>query len=161
MERAQIHREFVEKYSEPRMKEAIQVTPDVFVPIENALSVTFPSAYLEFITRYGPVFTPKLLDAIVTSRESGTKEETEVFDVKEFLEPTAIIESHRLNVSGGMEDWLVPVAMDCMGNSFGFKREKYSARPDDSPVFLFDHDFCQIIQVAESFDNWLAGFLGY
>jgi len=141
------------------MKGDLPVTPAVFTPIETALSVTFPSAYLEFLTQHGPVFTPKLLDAIVTSRESGTKAETDIFGVQEFFAPTEIIESHRLYVSGGMEDWLVPVAMDSMGNFFGFKRVKYSARPDDSPVFLFDHDFCKIIQAADSFDNWLAGFL--
>ena len=54
---------------------------------------------------------------------------------------------------------MVPVAMDCMGNVFGFKREEYDPRPDDCSVWFFDHDYCKIHQEAAAFDAWLASFL--
>ena len=58
-----------------------------------------------------------------------------------------------------MEEWLVPIAMDCMGNVYGFKGKKSDSRPDDSPVWFFDHDYCKIHQEAVGFDAWLASFV--
>ncbi len=126
--------------------------------VEEELKVTFPVAYLAFLTQHGAVFTPSILD-LVTGGESEQPPEGASFDVQEFFEPDEIIETHRLYSSGGMEDSLVPVAMDCMGNVFGFKREECHPRPDDRGVLFFDHDFCKIHQEADSFDAWLASFL--
>jgi hypothetical protein len=33
------------------------------------------------------------------------------------------------------------------------------ARPDDAPIWLFDHDFCKESKVADSFDSWLLSYL--
>ena len=120
--------------------------------------MTFPRAYLAFLTGYGPIFTPDVL-TLVTGGESEEAPEGASFDVREFFEPSEIIKTHQQYSSAGMENWLVPVAMDCMGNVFGFKREERQPRPDDSPVFLFDHDYCKIHQEADTFDSWLTSFL--
>ena len=119
---------------------------------------TSPLPFLEFATHHCPIFTPSILD-LVTGGDSEQPPEGASFDVRQFFEPREIVETHRLYSSGGMEDWLVPFAIDSMGNVFGFKREKHHPRPDDSPVFLFDHDFCEISEEAQSFGAWLESFL--
>jgi hypothetical protein len=158
MSREEIHSTFVGRFSGPRLKPAAPVTADDLHRVEEELKLTFPTSYVAFLTHHGPVFTPSILD-LVTGGDSEQPPEGASFDVQEFFEPNQIIETHRLYSNGGMEDWLVPVAMDCMGNVFGFKREQHPSRPDDSPVFFFDHDFCKIHQEADSFDAWLASFL--
>ena len=158
MHREQIHTSFVSRFSAPRLKTTVAITASDLNRIEQALGITFPTAYCAFLTKHGPVYTPGVLSASV-GRDSDQPPDGASFDVQEFLEPNQIIETHQLYSSGGMEDWLVPIAMDCMGNVFGFKREQCHPRPDDSPVFLFDHDFCEIHQEADSFDAWLASFL--
>jgi SMI1 / KNR4 family (SUKH-1) len=158
MSREQIHNSFVRRFSAPRMNAVAPVTTDDLQRVEQELAVTFPAAYIAFLTRHGPVFTPSVLD-LVTGGDSKQPPEGASFDVQEFFEPKQIIETHQLYTSGGMEDWLVPVAMDCMGNVFGFKREECHRRPEDCSVFFFDHDFCKIHQVADSFDAWLASYL--
>src|SRR5216684_5887710 len=140
MSREEIHSTFVRRFSGPRPKPAAPVTAEDLCRVEQQLKVTFPAAFLAFLTQHGPVFTPGILD-LVTGGESERRPEGASWDVQEFFQPDEIIETHRLYSSGGMEDWLVPVAMDCMGNVFGFKREEHLPRPEDRPVFFFDHDF--------------------
>ena len=63
--------------------------------------------------------------------------------------------------SGGMSPELVGFAGDGMGNLFCFRRLGTAAdRPDDAPVWLFDHEFPdRDVQIALSFDDWLTSFL--
>ena len=158
MSRKEIHSSFVARFSAPRTEVAAPVTARAMRRVEEILKITFPAAYLDFLTQHGPVFTPSILN-LVTGGESEQAPEGAGFDVQEFFPPDEIIETHRLYTSGGMEDWLVPIAMDCMGNVFGFKREERHPRPDEKPVFFFDHDFCKIHQESGGFDSWLASFL--
>jgi hypothetical protein len=126
--------------------------------VEEQLKITFPNSFHAFLTRHGPVFTPSVL-GLVAGGDSEEAPDVTVFDVQEFFEPDQIVETYRLYTSGGMEDWLVPIAMDCMGNVFGFRREESNPRPDDCPVWFFDHDYCKTHQEAAGFDAWLASFL--
>jgi len=158
MSRQEIHSSFVTRFAAPRIEPVAPITAEHLRRVEQDLKVTFPTAYLAFLTQHGPVFTPSILD-LVTGGESEQAPEGASFDVQEFFEPKQIVETHRLYSSGGMEDWLVPVAMDCMGNVFGFRREERHPRPDDCPVLFFDHDYCKIHQEADGFDEWLASFL--
>ena len=61
--------------------------------------------------------------------------------------------------SGGMDDSIVIIASDCMGNGFGFERCIHDERPDEAPVMVFDHDFDTIEKEFESFDEWLKSFI--
>src|SRR5580765_5463328 len=149
MTREEIHSSFVRQFSAPRVKPVASVSEEDLQRVERALKVTFPTAYFAFLTHYGPVFTPSIL-RLTADGASGQSPEAESFDVQEFFKPDEILETHRLYSSGGMEDWLIPVAMDCMGNVFGFKREEHDPRPDDCPVFFFDHDFCKIHKEGEA-----------
>ena len=158
MSREEIHDSFVKRFSVPPQKPMRSVTADDLRKVEEKLKITFPAAYVAFLTRHGPIFTPGVLD-LVTGGESEEAPEGASFDVQEFLDPDEIIKTHQLYTSGGMDDWLIPIASDCMGNIFGFKCVEYKNRPDDSPIFLFDHDFCEIDEEADSFDAWLMSFL--
>jgi hypothetical protein len=159
MSRQEIQSRFVQRFSEPRLNPASPATADDLCRVERELKVTFPAAYVAFLTQYGPIFTPSVLD-LVTGGESEQAPDGASFDVQEFFGPDEIIQTHRVYSGGGMEDWLVPFAMDCMGNVFGFKREVRHPRPDDCPVFFFDHDFCKFHQESDAFDSWLTSFLG-
>jgi len=158
MSREEIHNDFVGRFAAPRPKPASLVTDQDLHRVEEQLKITFPKSFLAFLTCHGPVFTPSVLD-LVTGGESEQAPEGVSFDVQEFFEPDQIIETHQLYSSGGMEEWLVPIAMDCMGNVFGFRREQIDPRPDDCPVWFFDHDYCKIHQEAPAFDAWLASLL--
>jgi len=158
MSREEIHSSFVARFSAPRAEPLGPVTAQDLHRVEAELKVMFPTAYLTFLTQHGAVFTPGILD-LVRGGESGQAPAGASFDVQEFFGAKQIVETYRLYSSGGMEEWLVPVAMDCMGNVFGFKREQIDPRPDDCPVWFFDHDYCKTHQEADGFDVWLASFL--
>jgi len=158
MSREQLHSNFVSRFSAPRSSPVASVTAGDLNRVQEELKVTFPAAYTAFLTQHGPVFTPSVLH-LLTGSDKEQPRQGASFDVQEFFTPDQIIETHRLCSSGGMESWLIPIAMDCMGNVFGFKREECDPRPDDCPVFFFDHDFCNIHQEADTFDGWLASYL--
>lgn len=156
--REEIHSRFVGRFAAPRSKRTLTVTDQDLRRAEEQLKTTFPKSFVTFLIRHGPVFTPSILD-LVTRGESEKAPEGARFDVQEFLEPKQIIETHRLYSGAGMEEWLVPIAMDCMGNVFGFRREERGPRSDDRPVGFFDHDYCKTHQEAPAFDAWLSSFL--
>lgn len=156
--REEIHGSFVRRFSIPRPVPAASVSDADLHRVEKELRITFPSSYFAFITQYGPVFTPDVL-GLVTGGDSEQVPEGASFDVREFFDPDAIIETHRLYASAGMADWLAPIAMDSMGDVFGFTRNEQHPRPDDCAVHFFDHEFCKIYQEADSFDTWLGSFL--
>ena len=156
--RADIHSAFAHRFSFPRMNEVAPVTVEALGAIERELKTTFPSSYVSFILKHGPLFTPAISEALGDCEVCVPPEE-EVFVVREFLTPTEIVRDYRICTEGGMPDWLIPFAMDFGGNLFGFRREEKHPRPDDAPVMVFDHDYCEIRPDAESFDEWLEYFL--
>ncbi|HEX3798308.1 MAG TPA: SMI1/KNR4 family protein [Verrucomicrobiae bacterium] len=158
MLREEIHSSFAKRFSAPRTTPLVAVNAGDLRRVEDELKVTFPASYICFLTQQGPAFTPGILE-LVTGGQPEHRPEGAGFDVQEFFEPDEIIETHRLYSSGGMEDWLVPIAMDSMGNVFGFKREEHHPRPDDSALFFFDHEFCEVHLQKDSFDAWLESFL--
>ena len=158
MSREEIQECFVRRFSVKALKPTVPAAAEDILRVEKELKTTFPKAYFSFITHYGPVFTPSILD-LVTGGDSDRAPKDAGFDVREFFVPDQIVTTHHLCSDAGMDDWLIPVAMDCMGNVFGFRRAESNQRPDDDPVFLFDHDFCKTHQEADSFDGWLASFL--
>ncbi|MES2507571.1 MAG: SMI1/KNR4 family protein [Verrucomicrobiota bacterium] len=155
MSRDNIHSEFVRLF-------ALDVVPGAplreFEEVELRLEVTFPQSLIDFLFRFGPVYTPTILD-LVTGGESEIAPEGASFDVQNFMGPREIEDNTRAYWSGGMDDWLVIFATDCMGNAFGFRRQQLTPRPDDAVVYVFDHDFGEIKEEAKSFDDWLQSFI--
>jgi hypothetical protein len=158
MNRTDLHAAFAQHFSSPPMKASTRITEADLRAVEATLKTTFPRSYISFATTHGPLFTPDILHKLVDAREAG-RPAPEGFDVQEFFSPSEILDTHRMYVSGGMDDSVVPFAMDSGGNVFGFPREERMDRPDDIPVLIFDHDYCKVCEEADSFDTWLEGFL--
>jgi hypothetical protein len=156
MTRSEIQTTFVRLFADAGKRQV--VTEDEVLQAERDLATTLPRSYLGFITTYGAVWTPSILE-LVTGGESEVPPEGASWDVHQFLAASELVEAAQGYWSGGMESVLVPVAMDSMGNVFGFRRGKAEPRPDDAPVLFFDHDFCEIHEEAASFDTWLASFV--
>jgi hypothetical protein len=158
MRRADLQSVFAMRFSAPQVNPAAHITDADLRAVEGALKTAFPRSYVAFATAYGPLFTPNILQRLVVAREAGTPA-PDGFDVQEFFPASEIINTHRLYVSGGMEDSLIPFAMDSGGGIFGFRREAKAERPDDAAVLFLDHIFCKVLQQADSFDAWLEAFL--
>ncbi|TWT85211.1 SMI1 / KNR4 family protein [Posidoniimonas polymericola] len=114
------------------------------------LSTAVPEAYLSFITRFGAVYTPHILDAIVDAA-------LDYSDVQNFLTVEQAITDTKAYWAAGMPEDVIGIASDCMGNFFGFRRQ--GAKSDDAPVVFFDHDFVDVSTVADSFDAFLTWYV--
>jgi len=156
MTREELHTTFCRLFSAPG--ERTSITLDEIARIEAELKITFPQAYVDFVTKYGAIYTPTILD-LVTGGESEIPPDGASFDVQQFLSAEEIVRDSKLYWSGGMDSNLVGIASDSMGNIFGFKRTQSAVRRDDSPILIFDHDFCKVHEEAKSFDAWLESFV--
>jgi hypothetical protein len=142
---------FVTRFN--RRKDLVPALESDLVFMESALNTVLPSSYRQFVLTYGAVFTPSLLNLIV-----GHK--LELFDVQNITSPREAVEGTTAYWSGGMPDDFIGFANDCMGNLFGFKRVTPPAvRPADAAVYVFDHDFVEVFEVAPSFEALLASYL--
>ena len=152
MTRVQIHERFVAEFHD-----GSRVTPATLADlatIEQELGTVLPQSYLSFMQAHGAVRTPSLLDLVVDS-------EAELWAISDFITPAEVVRDTRGYWSAGMSDDLVGFAGDGMGDLFCFRRLPVgTARPDDSPVWFFDHEFCDDIrQLADSFDDWMFSYL--
>jgi len=155
MKREEIHRRFVTEFASGESCPSAQAD---LVRVEKVLGTIFPQSFVQFMTTFGAVHTPRILD-LVTGGESEVAPEGASFDVQEFMTPDAILETTRMYHSGGMDESVIAIASDCMGNVFGFRKCAGSERPDDAALLIFDHDFCKVSEEAKSFDSWLKSFL--
>ncbi|MCX7417970.1 MAG: SMI1/KNR4 family protein [Planctomycetia bacterium] len=148
--RADIHNEFVARFhfgNRPPSVTDLQI--DV---IEAELDCKLPNAFREFLTQYGAVYTPIILDEI---SEKGIDHP----DVQDFLGPRAAIDATKGDWAAGMPSNVIGIASDCMGNMIGFWRQHEIS--DDAPVVFFDHDFVDVKELAHSFDEFLSWYLNH
>jgi hypothetical protein len=155
MKRADIQANFVAQFG---TEKASPSSPAVLTQVETELKTLLPESFIEFATRYGAVHTPAILD-LVTGGESEIAPEGSSFDVQNFLSADDILKTTHVYRTGGMDESLVVIASDCMGNVFGFRAVEGTQRPDDATVYVFDHDFAEVSEEAASFDLWLKSFL--
>jgi hypothetical protein len=155
MTRTDIHDRFCEHFA---AEGASPIPVEQLVAIESVIGTKLPQSYLEFATRIGTIYTPQLLD-LMTGGESEIAPEGARMDIQNFLSPQEIVEATKSYWSAGMDDWLVAIASDCMGNVFGFRKTIDDQRPDDAPVYVFDHDFCKTTEEEAGFDIWLRSFI--
>lgn len=59
--------------------------------------------------------------------------------------------------NAGMPTGFIGFALDCMGNMFCFKYDELKEKKD-AKVYIFDHDFCEISEEADSFSKWIKKF---
>lgn len=158
MTRSDLHTAFAIRFSAARPKPVVIITETDLLAVEALLKITLPQSYISFVTAHGPLFTPRILIKLVDAHEAG-RPTPGGSDVQEFFSPPEIFETHQLYVSGGMDDSVVPFAMDSGGSIFGFQRVEALERPDDLPVLFFDHDYCEVRVASASFDTWIGSFL--
>ena len=154
MTRSELQSTFVARFAAEGMSPRASISDDELNHAEVALGVKFPEAYREFAVTFGAVWTPIILESIP---EDTTEE---YFDVQQFTPGAELVQANELYWSGGMSSDLIGFANDCMGNLFCFRREDIDAdRPDDCPVWLFDHDYCSERQFMDTFDFFIARYL--
>lgn len=154
MTRFEIQSAFVTRFASEGMSPRSSISDVELNRAEVALGVKFPDAYRRFAVTFGAVWTPIILESIP---EDTTEE---YFDVQQFTPGSELVQATELYWSGGMISDLIGFASDCMGNLFCFRRDDISAgRPDDCPIWLFDHEYCSERQFMDSFDSFLARYL--
>ena len=149
MKRDEIHSKFVSDFA--AVGKATSVLSTEIDKIEPALGVVLPASYRAFMTRYGTITCPDLLDAVVD-------QESDLWDIQSFHAATEVIDATKGYVAAGMRDGLIAFATDSMGNMFCFDKKDLSKLRDDAPVWFFDHDFCTDSRIADSFDAWLKSY---
>ena len=147
---SQIMKEFADKWLyDPK---CIKGTDAELEAIENKLKIYLPQNYKSFINSYGPASTKWLLNSIVEG-------EYDLPDLQEFLPVNKIIELTNMYESGGMEPGYLTFASDGSGNMFLFRLTDCVSQNIDTPVFFFDHDFCEIDKLEDSFGNLLNQYM--
>ncbi len=142
---------FVDRFN--RHAPPAPATPEDVAYMEHELSTVLPLSYRRFITTYGEVYTPGLLDLIV-------EKQVDLPDVQNISSPREAVEATLAYWSGDAPKDLVAFANDCMGNVFGFLRlEPGLTAPADAPVYMFDHDFAELRPVASSFESFIAAYV--
>lgn len=121
--------------------------------VERRLGIGFPADYRQAVLEVGlPRPTTALLDAIV-------ERELDLDSVGDFYSPAEIGEETTAWREMGMPDRLVAFASDGCGNMFCFDTapEDGASAPGQA-VWLYDHDFESVKQVAASFSDWIEAF---
>lgn len=117
---------------------------------EAALGVLWPESYRLFAMACGAVYTPGLLDLVLEKKPGFGA-------VQQFLTPKqSVTETRRwrLEPAGGCAAF----ASDSSGSFFAF-RQLQGPRPDDAPVWLFDHEAGEFVEQAPGFDTWLSRYM--
>lgn len=118
----------------------MKAEPVPFAEIEAAskeLGVPFPADYVEFVEKYGGAVVGPL--SVIGLRQAIPMgdEETSIVDVTKRF---------RSDEWPGADSWAV-ISVDHSGNPYGLA--------SDGAVWLSDHDYDEIIKVADSFETFL------
>lgn len=124
----------------------IEVQPADLAQAEKDLSYIFPASYRVAVLAVGlPRPTADLWDAI--------DEQSDLPHFGDFLTPTEIAESVQGWTPSGYPADLVPFASDSGGNLLSFRRSEAG-----DAVYLWDHDFGTVQQIAPSFAELLEAY---
>ncbi len=149
LEGVDLYRTFAERFhSGKRLRPA---SKEQLTDAEVALGVLWPEAYRQFSMTCGALYTPGLLDLIVEHK-------ADFGDVQQFLTPKqSITETRRwhLEPQGGC----VAFASNCEGSFYAFRQLSTTKRQEDAAVWLFDHEAGEIVEQANSFEEWIDQFL--
>jgi SMI1 / KNR4 family (SUKH-1) len=145
-----IHERFVQHFAAKKLSQSPALSDAELDSIEVALNTKLPFAFWQFMTRFGPIYTPKIL-GLITSRGLDHP------DIQEFLSVEKAVAGTKGYWSAGMPTDVIGVASDCMGNMIGFRRS--DQRSDDLPVVFFDHDYVTVSELAPSFDECLSWYV--
>ena len=118
--------------------------------IESSLGVRLPESYREFVTRYGAVWTPELIECTLAQKAAYSS-------VQDFLKPTQILSETRNWRKLCLPADYVAFATDCTGSLFAFRQlPARDQRPEDAAIWFFDHEEGTTEPDAASFDDWIS-----
>lgn len=138
-----------------RFKKNDSNTPEPKLNIESfegEYQIKLPDDFREFLSEYGDLWTPNILDLINSN-------ELDLNDVQDFWNIERIKHDKENEWTSQLETDLIPFASDCMGNIFGFKTEELKDSKRTPKVYFFDHDFETIEPVSTSFTEWINEYL--
>lgn len=122
---------------------------------ERQLGTLFPRSLVEFLSTYGGLSIKiDLLNIVV---EQGINLQVPA----DFLRCLNIIKDTEGWVRAGMPSDLIAFATSATGNMFCVRRVAGGpeSRPDDVPIWHFDHEYVEVEQVAPSLVDWLSVFV--
>lgn len=119
--------------------------------LETELNIKLPIEYKLFISEYGNIYTPEILDKIVDN-------DIDLNDIQEFWTVKTIINDKQNEWTAKISINIIPIASDCMGNIFAFLAADLNKEKENSPVYFFDHDFDSLKRVAHSFSEWINNY---
>lgn len=135
--RSELHAAFAARFhGGKRLRPA---TAGQLADAEAALSVLWPESYRQFAMACGEAYTPSLLDLIV-------KQKLRFSAVQQFLTlRQSVTETRRWHQEP--EGRCAAIASDCSGSFFAFRKlTTTEPRPDDAPVWRFDHDAGEAVE---------------
>lgn len=142
-------RQFVDKYNKnEEIKLATQTEIEL---LEKEFSIHLPADYKNFITTYGNIWTPDILDIVVDNQ-------LDMNDVQEFWEIEKIVEDKKSEWTSQLQTDIIPFASDCMGNIFGFLTADLKVLRETADIYFFDHDFDTVDKISDSFTDWMDKF---
>jgi len=133
-------------------EELIQATDSEIEQVESTLEIFIPEGYKQLVLKYGDIYTPDLLEAIVG-------QDIEYPDVQNFSLPKQALKDTKVYIDAGMPGGYLGFASDSMGNLFCFSIEDCKEKTSGGPVWFFDHDFVEIYKLADSFEDWLTMYV--
>jgi len=133
------------EFNEPNSETEIQ-------SFETKFQINFPTEYRLFLSTYGDLYTPDILDLVCDN-------ELDLNDVQDFWKIEKIRYDKEKEWTSQLDIDLIPFASDCMGNIFGFKMEELRNKEQPEHIYFFDHDFDTIVKVSNSFVEWLDQYL--
>jgi hypothetical protein len=124
-----------------------------FEMIEAELGFKFPPSYREAMISFGAS------DVMITLLDTIVDQNLDLRDVTEIIRPAKIYKEMIGGQKAGMPNHLIPIASDCMGNSFCFSTHEVSDSAKEIPIYFFDHDFDEVDLEADCFEDWLKAYL--
>jgi hypothetical protein len=116
--------------------------------LKTELNISIPYEYKLFLTEYGNIYTPEILDLIVDN-------EIDLYDIQEFWTVERIIYDKKNEWTAQVSTDIIPFASDSMGNIFSFLTADLNKEKESSSVYFFDHDFDTVEKIANSFSEWI------
>jgi len=116
--------------------------------IESKLNIEFPEAYKYLLENYHNYYYPRILDNI---SDKGI----EAFDLRDLVKIGEMVELTIAYEKAGMPLGFIGFASDSMGNMFCFSKEELQSNERESKVYVFDHDYAKMKELAISFIEWI------
>lgn len=119
--------------------------------LNKQLNIIVPKDFRLFLTKFGNIYTPNILDIIVDK-------DIELPVIQEFWPTENIINDKQNEWTAHLSTDLIPFASDSMGNIFGFLAADLQEERETCSVHFFNHDYDTVEKVSNSFSEWIESY---